>query len=280
MKIKADPIKQLHKFREREMQLIFERCHEEMFGCGLELGAGDGFQTQLLKRYVSSLVCTELNERRLERISLGGLKYCICDAEKISEYFEPKTFDIVFSSNLLEHLPNVQSCLSGIHSVLKDDGISIHLMPNPIWKFCHLIFFYPNLALTILEHIFTYESYIKLIERSKKKQLGANSYCGDNIKVKNEKSWIVGKLWPQPHGAYCSNFVEFKMFSKTRWVTEFAKGGFEVVNVTTSPFSSGYRVGLESLRSLIEKLGIGTEYIYISIKKGNDSSYVKHFSRR
>ena len=43
-------------------------------------------------------------------------------------------FDLIFSSNMLEHVHNVDKCLQECHRVLKRDGIMLHTMPGCWWK--------------------------------------------------------------------------------------------------------------------------------------------------
>ena len=57
--------------------------------------------------------------------------------------FGEKSFDIVFSSNLLEHLPDPSVVLRGVHRLLKDDGITVHIMPGPFWKLCQMALYHP-----------------------------------------------------------------------------------------------------------------------------------------
>ena len=44
------------------------------------------------------------------------------------------TFDLIFSSNLLEHIPDLNRCLEECRRVLKDDGLMLHTMPSRWWK--------------------------------------------------------------------------------------------------------------------------------------------------
>ncbi len=279
MKIKTNSTEQLHRFREREFQLIFQNCPDDLFSQGLEIGAGDGFQSRLLKACVKNLVCTELNEEALQRIDLPGVEYRVCDAEKIDQEFSKEQFDLVFSSNLLEHLPNIDNALKAVHHVLKENGITIHAMPNCFWKTSHLMFFYPNLMVRIFESL-TDPKWLKKF-RQKSDDLNmfkGESYKGNNLKVAKEKqiSPLQRILWPYPHGVSANNWKEFWAFSQKRWRNLFQQNGFELVAIKTSPFSSGYRFGFNRLRKIIEFFGIGSEYIYIGVKKGHQSPYTRY----
>ena len=46
---------------------------------------------------------------------------------------------MIYSSNLLEHVSNVNICLKECRWVLKDDGLMLHIMPNQCWKIFNTI---------------------------------------------------------------------------------------------------------------------------------------------
>lgn len=251
----------IHNHRKREIELIKEFLNGQHFESGLEIGAGDGYQSNFLISFVDDLYCTELDEERLIG-SNGNIRYKICDAERIDTYFEPKQFDFIFSSNLFEHLPNPEAALRGIHKLLKQDGLSIHIMPSPFWALCHVIFHYPAVCIGLLR---------KLIKRELKISLQAEDnvdYRGNNLKLGNRSGGRVKRaLLPRPHGVSGTLVKEFFAFGKRRWIKEFEKENFEVVSVLKGPVSSGYGFGLDSIRHALEKAGLTGEYIYIIRKK-------------
>jgi SAM-dependent methyltransferase len=136
MKIKADWGLWLHSYKRREIARTFSACPDRCFEAGLELGAGDGYQSGLLAKYVCRLMSTEINTLRLSRQSGDGVEYRICGAEEAVRTSEDRSYDFVFSSNLLEHVQNPLAILREIYRILKDDGITIHIIPAPLWKLC------------------------------------------------------------------------------------------------------------------------------------------------
>ena len=277
MKIKAEWFPWKHKYRERELRLIFSECPEKVFQTGLELGAGDGFQSTLLTRYVSRLVSTDFNPSRLERESSGSIEYAICDAEEVGEEFKKRQFDLVFSSNLLEHLPNPDRALDGIYEVLKDDGITIHAMPSPFWKFCHSLLHIPNKCAVFLETITERGGSTKILRKIRG---STESLVGNNPKTQRApRSFMWRLLVPEPHGVSNSNIKEFRAFSKSRWKNQFEDANLDLVNIIKGPVSSGYGFGFDCIRDVLERLGFTSEFIYIAIKKGQDSRYKRYFQR-
>ena len=134
LKIKQDWQEWVHKLRKRVIVDTFSRCPQNTFKNGLELGAGDGFQSNILSNYIEKLTSTDYYQSITNNENSESIEYVQCDAEKIGEMFSERKFDIVFSSNLLEHLPNPDKALRGMHEILEDNGIIIPTMPTPFMK--------------------------------------------------------------------------------------------------------------------------------------------------
>jgi 2-polyprenyl-3-methyl-5-hydroxy-6-metoxy-1,4-benzoquinol methylase len=111
----------------------------QRFDIALELGAGDGGQSETIARYCSHLICTEAFEDGNAIIgvfqgrNIPNVSYELCDALDLSR-FSPNTFDFVFSSNMLEHVSDVPRCLAECKRVARSDAIIIHSMPSRHWK--------------------------------------------------------------------------------------------------------------------------------------------------
>src|SRR5581483_5626823 len=48
--------------------------------------------------------------------------------------FPDASFDVVFSSNVLEHIRDLPGILAEMRRVCKPGGLFIHLMPTPAWR--------------------------------------------------------------------------------------------------------------------------------------------------
>lgn len=268
----------LEAFRAEETARAFRGCPEKVFDRGLELGAGSGTQSRYIAAYVRSLVSTDLNSNRLVRGSFPGIEYQICDAERVGERFSPASFDLVFASNLFEHLLSPQRALEGIRTVLAPGGIVILVMPNALWKFFSLVGFYPN-AVRLMWRALVRGRLRVLMRRYLKSNADAahEKRVGNNLKSEEARSHRSGILWPVPHGAYATHRDEFRQYRKRRWLREFENAGFETVAVRRGPVSSGYGFGLRPLARLLEMIGVTTEYIYILHVRGTASAYARYW---
>lgn len=266
MRLKADWTEHLRAVRQRELRQVFGRCPEEHFHWGLELGAGDGYQSSILSRYVKRLVCTDYNQHRLQKHASGRTSYLICDAESVSNLFRKETFDLVFSSSLLEHLPNPAAALEGIYRVLRQDGITVHVLPSVFWKLCHIVLFNPNRLVMRLD---------RLLARGVPAPV--HYRIGNNPKLPAQarrRRWLL----PPPHGAYRNTIQELLAFRKRRWRRLLERSGFHVVRIAKGPVASGYGFGWDRVRALLERCGVASEYIYIAVKAGASSPHVPFVS--
>ena len=135
-----------HRFvRRREFELIASCFYPWRPSNAIELGAGDGAQSETISKYVERLTCTELLEEgnigfggRFVARNLENVSYEICDAMNL-EKFEAGSFDFVFSSNMLEHVSNVDACLAECARVLKKGGLMVHVTPSRDWKFFNYV---------------------------------------------------------------------------------------------------------------------------------------------
>ena len=121
MRLRADPSRLRRSIRRREVETVFRSVPDDAFDEVLELGAGDGAQSRLLADHARGVLSTDLNPDRLNQEPHPRITYDICDAEELP--YETGRFDLIYSSNLLEHLTKPERALSQMHRVLRDDGV-------------------------------------------------------------------------------------------------------------------------------------------------------------
>lgn len=262
MKIKADWKTWLHNFRTRELETIFAHCSTAYFKNGLELCAGNGTQSQLLAKYIKNLRSTDFHCTHTATDSNQSIIHEFCDAGQVAAQYPPHSFDIVFSANLLEHVKNPDKVLSGIVAILRDDGITIHIVPTPFWKLCQIIIYAPLLFALSIERIVHQKRIVDVVReiRAIVREVVEGLTTGQNSNTRladaetrrsgnnpatgiRQRSYISRLLLPEIHGVSPSHVHEFFAFSAKRWQKTFLKAGFNSVIIKKGPVASGYGLG-------------------------------------
>ncbi len=283
MRVKTDWLPYLHELRRRELDIIFSRCPAKLFRSGLEIGAGDGFQSSILSKYAVSLLCSDYHSDILEREPRGSTQFRVCDAEQIGETFGERQFDLVFSSNLLEHVPRPGKVLAAIHSALVDHGVTIHVVPNRFWKLCHVTLRLPNLLVELLEQVSEQgllpTARRKLARLSRGGPVGGMEPDRNNPKTpRGHRPLLARILLPVPHGVSTGNLAELAAFSRARWERLFEEAGFRLAAVLRAPVASGYGFGFDRIRNLLERCGLSSGHIYIATKQGAESPFLRYLA--
>lgn len=252
--------KYLHAIRKREIDIVFSVLPKKQFESGLEIGAGDGFQTTLLAKHVDKLVSSDLNFKRIkEHLKVPGVEYKALDADAIRGGFPPQSFDLIFSSNVLEHVRNPLEVLSATHPMLKDDGYAVHIIPSRTIKVSYLLLYYPHTALLALD---------RLVGKLK----GKPFFQGSNINLENNINSSAAEkkvsrwrrfLFPAVHGNFNNHKEEFIAFGRNEWEKMFVEAGYSIAHYAKGPAFSGYGFSLNVLRKLFEKLGASSEHIFV-----------------
>jgi SAM-dependent methyltransferase len=268
VKLTADWRTHLHGIRTREIELIFSRCPPRTFRTGLELGAGDGFQSELLTRYVAHLTSTDYDPAIRSRPPSSSITYDVGDAEEVDKAFPACHFDLVFSSNLLEHVPDPVKALTAVAAVLKDEGITIHVIPNVFWKASSVALYIPYRFATVLERA----------TRAAAVKMGEHRSMNNPKTAAPRRSFLARQILPDPHGVSATNLDEFRALKLSRWRDVFDRAGLRVIAVLRGPVASGYGFGLDNLRAALAHMGLTSEYVYVAAKAGHRSAYEAFFA--
>lgn len=238
---------------------IFAGIPENAFDRGLELGAGDGYLSTLVARHVRLLVSTEMQVGRLGERPLDNTRYAFCDAELLP--FKAEKFDLIFSSHLLEHLPNLSGGLAEMRRALHREGVMVHLVPSRLWKLLDFGLFFASQA------VHTIEKYTDVPAEPGHPQPAAT---GMRSTIKRpQPNWWRRSFWPSVHGVSRNNVSEFLRFGVRQWTAEFERAEFDVVGIRPRfPLHSPYRFGFERTRSVLESFGASSTVGFVLTHAG------------
>ncbi len=272
-------VKQL---RTREVRLIFQGCPPKAFDSILELGAGRAFQARHLANYARQVVSTDRDRKILQNVDDEVLAYEVCDAERLAEHFGTRRFDVVFSSNMLEHLEDPAAALCGIHRVLTPGGITIHVMPSPFWKLSTLSLHVPAHFGQAVERWRARRAVSREVPATQSMVESARTEATPLTETSREGvgSRLRRLLVPGIHGVSRGHVQELLAFRRSRWVRLFRACGFEVVAVQKGVVTSGYGFGFDRLRTLLEHAGLASAFVYVAKRAGEPCGSAEWFGDR
>lgn len=108
----------------------------------LEIGAGAGWQARELAASGFQVEAIDLGSNPLR----GELQWPVREYDGRTIPFPDASFDVVFSSNVLEHVVAVEELQREILRVLKPGGTAVHVLPTPSWRLWTSLVHYPYLV--------------------------------------------------------------------------------------------------------------------------------------
>ena len=118
----------LHELRLFELKQIRPLLPKK--GNILEIGAGTGFQSKILKSWNYDVKSIDLNSS----IYKDQKTFDVTSYDGKNIPFKDSTFSIVFSSNVFEHIVDIKNMLNEIARVTKQEAIILLIMPSPSWR--------------------------------------------------------------------------------------------------------------------------------------------------
>lgn len=221
-----DKIEWVNKLRRSELDLVIPFLIKR--AKILEIGAGTGYQANILRELGYNVVpidlALDLRTSAHSRLHAEYSKLNIVEYDGENIPFPDSHFDVVFSSNVLEHIDNLEKIQDETKRVLKPGGIAIHVLTTPSWRFWTSLTNYVyimRLLTNYMGNIFykTNNSLSPLYEKNEfNKKIG-------NYGLKRK---IIRLLIPPMQGVRGNVLTEMFYFSRFFWLPFFARTGWNV----------------------------------------------------
>jgi len=204
----------LHTIREYEIDTISRH-----FAPGariLEIGGGTGYQAKLLADRGFAVTSIDVADSLYKDTRV----FSVMEYDGKVFPFPDATFDVVFSSSVLEHIGDLMQLHGECRRVLKPDGYCVHIMPTAVWRFWGLVTHYYVELLPRWAGLFP-----GLVPRRlSRRELG----CAlETIRQMRRVAHDYGVV-PR-HGATGNALTELWTFSCRHWVNHFRQHNFEVI---------------------------------------------------
>ena len=242
-----------HFLRLRDLQQIFSDVPLDGITRVLEIGAGDGVQTDALRERFEEVVSID--------ISPSGTLNGIIVADVVSLPFVDGYFDLVFSSNVLEHVERLEESLIEMKRVLTKQGIMIHSMPTSTWKVLQVFGRPAASAVKITRKVMSV-----LTRRGDRSMTSTHLSNRNFVSIKRSLlARVMGQFIPTIHGVSSNHVQEFIQFRTRWWIREFNRVDLACYRRSSLFFHSPYEIlpyKFLHLRDRIAKAGLASVQVF------------------
>lgn len=191
----------------------------------LDLGGGSGYQASLMHAYGCDVTSIDLAGRPMP----STFYFPVDEYDGITIPHEDASFELVFSSNVLEHVHALRMLLDEVRRVLKPGGVTIHVVPSAGWRFWTSVSHYGFVVKSLIGKQGVIPAAIEPVSPRQKLQRHGVVFMLKRI------------LLAGPHGEYPNALAELHYFSRRRWLQVFANARFVVIDATDNKlFYTGY----------------------------------------
>ncbi len=248
------PIDNWHHFlRLRDLRQILNEIPLDGVARVLELGAGDGVQTAALRKRFGEVVAIDI----APSTDVDGI--IVADAETLP--FVDGYFDLVFSSNVLEHIDHIDKALIEMKRVLAPNGIMIHSMPTGSWKIVQVVARPVASIVNIVRKIS-----LNLSNRVRRARPGSHiSILAMDSVQRSAISKLIGQFIPSIHGVSSNHIQEFWRFRKRWWISKFRECELECFRSSALYLHSPYGLlpyRFLGLRDRLARYGIASVEVF------------------
>ena len=227
-----------------EFLSYLELFPEKQYGTILELGCGIGYQSALLSNFANEVIATDLPDQDIDthtpgmlmaqelhsKLNINNVKFVACSAESLP--FPDNSIDMVYSSHVLEHIPEQEKAVQEIYRVLKHGGIHFCVVPTSFEKIYSFVNYYLYLAQRSVYHLWRRLVPARIGEKEGSQGRSLPSVrSAANLQLKYFP-------FPPPHGHSRHFLDEVKNWTPSRWRVRIEKAApFAFVKQSTTQFN-------------------------------------------
>lgn len=209
----------LHTVRKLELDLAvtsFPDKEKDKKCRVLELGAGTGEQARLLaqKGYEVAAIDMPSSAYYLQRV------FPVTDYDGKSIPYPSNSFDVIFSSNVLEHVEDIDLLLEEIKRVMKPSGRAVHILPTSTCRLWGIAAHYGWLTRRTFDYFF--------------RKKGSSSEPASTPKPPRSWKALIKTIFPTRHGERGNVLTEAYYFSSFWWKKQFIKHGFRIRKISSN----------------------------------------------
>lgn len=194
----------------------------------LEIGAGAGWQSQMMAEHGMRVISVDLATTFYREVQSG---FVVIAYDGFHLPIKSQSVDIIFSSNVLEHIVHLDVIQAELHRVLKPGGKAIHILPTSSWRLW-----------TSVVHPVNY-----VLNRFRRDDAAPADTASDpsEAPAPPQKPGTLAKirnvLFAPRHGEIGSMPTELYYFSQGRWRKHFEDTGWVVEKIFPNGlFYTGY----------------------------------------
>lgn len=238
-----------YEFRSGEMKVVEKLCEIPTGGNMVELGCGNAFHSFLMGHRFERILATDLYARDLATHTiglqravaliktLGATNIALTAASAEALPIATKSQDFVFSSNVLEHVPDQSRAVREVFRVLKPGGKTLNIVPAAMERVYNLPVSFIVIPVSMLRGMRNTagrgeDSGVGLVASAEQQSAGRES-------VWRKARQFMARHYPRfpfpnPHGEYRSSTEEFLAHRPSRWEELFTSNGFTIDTTFTT----------------------------------------------
>ncbi len=253
---------------ERSLAVLGSEVSLDKISSVLEIGSGRGDQAAVLAKTFSHVIASDVDVSSLQRPYVTPV--VACSAEALC--FPDDSFDLILSSNVIEHIPDKVLALREMKRTLRPGGIMVHVVPT---LFCQLF------TLLVAKYAFqgmmlvSFFRELAKCRRSREQRsspAGTHVSCGGESKtpVSASRGYVIRVLrllLPLGvHGTAPNTFQEILEYRHCSWQSLLEESGLVVLTTRNMLLYSMYMIlpfRFLAVRMWLARLGITTTRAYV-----------------